>query len=199
PFTIEYLPGKVIYQGEQTLNGEHAEWLVRYRKGYATGDIGRVNVQTEFLKALITSVKQKGRINAVNLLAKNYSEITTDLPLNKMIEYANEAYKINPQDISYFVAEGSGAMNKSYAVYQLDAAKLAECLNTNFRPLGEFVSEQELEIQQVPLPPPVQEKEYTAEDIAEENFFAEYEYTEPNRSDTETEEQESLWFDELFS
>lgn len=31
---INYLPGKVLYPGEQTLNGEQAEWIIRYRAGY---------------------------------------------------------------------------------------------------------------------------------------------------------------------
>lgn len=35
PYQINYLPGKVIPEGKQVLDGEKAEWLVRYRAGYA--------------------------------------------------------------------------------------------------------------------------------------------------------------------
>ena len=38
--------------GRQTLDGEKAMELVRFRKGYASQDIQRTKVQQEFLRAL---------------------------------------------------------------------------------------------------------------------------------------------------
>lgn len=42
-----------LNEGLQTLNGEEAMGLVRFRSGYANADIGRVSVQRDFVKAAI--------------------------------------------------------------------------------------------------------------------------------------------------
>lgn len=57
-----------LEEGEQILNGEQAEGLIRYRKGseysygYENGDIDRVNVQQDFMKALANQLLQKETI-----------------------------------------------------------------------------------------------------------------------------------------
>ena len=45
PEQVIYSYDKVLYPGEQVLNGEQAELFVRARKGYNEGDIGRVKAQ----------------------------------------------------------------------------------------------------------------------------------------------------------
>ena len=55
-----------LKEGRQVLDGEKAMQLVRFR-GYDDGDIGRVAVQQDFLKALIKeclSLKHWGKIKA---------------------------------------------------------------------------------------------------------------------------------------
>lgn len=42
-----------IKKGKQILNGKNAEGLIRYRHDYAMGDLQRISVQQEFMKALI--------------------------------------------------------------------------------------------------------------------------------------------------
>ena len=78
---IDYLPGKYLAAGEQVLTGQQAEWLVRYREGYATGDIGRLEVQQASLKAAVQAVYAKGRAEAIAALDRNYSQVETDMPL----------------------------------------------------------------------------------------------------------------------
>ncbi len=45
-----------LQKGLQTLDGEQAMGLVRFRKGYATQDIQRTQTQQQFLKALAKAV-----------------------------------------------------------------------------------------------------------------------------------------------
>ncbi|MBQ8011129.1 MAG: LCP family protein, partial [Oscillospiraceae bacterium] len=45
PYTIVYEADKILYEGEQVLNGTQSEWFVRFRRGYDEGDIGRVKAQ----------------------------------------------------------------------------------------------------------------------------------------------------------
>ncbi|HWQ79054.1 MAG TPA: M56 family metallopeptidase [Anaerovoracaceae bacterium] len=49
-----------LEKGRQVLDGERAEMLVRFRKGYAEGDLARIEVEKAFLAAMI---EQKSGIN----------------------------------------------------------------------------------------------------------------------------------------
>ena len=51
-----------LKEGQQHLNGEQAEQFVRYRSGYANADLGRVDVQQQFMKAFISQTFSKGTI-----------------------------------------------------------------------------------------------------------------------------------------
>ncbi len=74
PFDMDYDdPEQNLYihlkKGRQVLNGKKAEQLVRYRKGnkrgqgYIDGDIGRIKMQQEFIKGLIT---QKAKLKYIS-------------------------------------------------------------------------------------------------------------------------------------
>lgn len=52
PEDVFYSYDKILYAGEQVLNGEQAELFVRARKGYMEGDIGRVKAQRIFMAAV---------------------------------------------------------------------------------------------------------------------------------------------------
>ena len=146
PQRINYLPGQVIEPGQQTLTGEQAEWFVRYRAGYASGDLGRISAQELFLRALMKAVKDKGRVEAFKSVTKNYDNISTNLPMIQLLSLANEAFLIENDAISFFVAPGSGVTTGGYAVYSLEAEGLAEILNEHFRPADKEVAASQLDI-----------------------------------------------------
>jgi len=148
PQRIEFLPDKIIEKGKQHLTGEQAEWFVRYRAGYPTGDIGRVNAQKLMLDALMQAVRDKGRAGMLLLASQNYNKITTDLPLMDALSLANEGFQVEKEKIQVYTLEGTGKMYNGYAVYEADRDKLAELLNLHFRPYSEQVSS--ISIAQVP-------------------------------------------------
>ncbi len=133
PFEMDYLPGKVLEAGTQTLNGEKAEWFIRYRAGYASGDLGRIDAHKLFATALMEKVKAMGRFKSLAALSQNYKYVSTDIPLPKMLSLANEAFMIEPASISYFTVPGYGVFSHGYAVYGINRMQLAEILNKNFR------------------------------------------------------------------
>lgn len=56
-FTDERGNGKfTLDKGENLLDGEKAETFIRYRRGYALGDLSRINAQKIFLKGMIKTV-----------------------------------------------------------------------------------------------------------------------------------------------
>lgn len=72
-----------LQKGRQVLNGEKAEMLVRYRKGYLNGDLGRIGVQKAFLGAMIeqkSDIKIGSMKEIYQLLSKG---IETDLDIDK--------------------------------------------------------------------------------------------------------------------
>lgn len=129
---IDYLPGKVLYPGEQTLTGEQAEWIIRYRAGYADGDLGRIDAQTQFLMACIDRVHELGRLQCIPILMKHYDDVETDMPLDKMISVASALFELDTNDMEMHVVPGQGTMYYSYAVYAVDKPELLEMLNENF-------------------------------------------------------------------
>ena len=129
---IDYLPGKVLYPGEQTLTGEQAEWIIRYRAGYADGDLGRIDAQTQFLMACIDRVHELGRLQCIPILMKHYDDVEADMPLDKMISVASALFELDTDDMKMHVVPGQGTMYYSYAVYAVDKPQLLEMLNENF-------------------------------------------------------------------
>ena len=125
---IDYLPGKVLYPGEQTLTGEQAEWIIRYR----AGDLGRIDAQTQFLMACIDRVHELGRLQCIPILMKHYDDVETDMPMDKMISVASALFELDTNDMEMHVVPGQGTMYYSYAVYAVDKPELLEMLNENF-------------------------------------------------------------------
>ena len=93
PFDVDYAAigegDSVIRAGYQTLNGEAMEFLLRARKIYPDGDIGRLNMQRQFYAALFRKLKSIGNIWDVARLAPavlNYME--TDLSASQLVSFA---------------------------------------------------------------------------------------------------------------
>ncbi len=119
-----------LQPGYQLLNGDQAEQLIRFRKGdesagsygYATGDLGRIEVQQAFLKEVINQVLAKENLvgNALGLAKTYYNYVTTDiniLDIPKYVDYALSADKNNITTYSLPV-EYDYINNKSYALVQ---------------------------------------------------------------------------------
>ena len=136
-----------LKEGKQVLDGEKAMQLVRFR-GYAEGDIRRVAVQQDFLKALIKeclNIKHWGKIKAyINLAMEN---IQTDLGFGSVVWFAanvmglNEAPMLKMSDVytctlpgNYWASTWSRATstNQSYVTIYVD--KTVKLVNERFNP-----------------------------------------------------------------
>lgn len=155
PQAIYYLPGKTLQPGLQTLDGEKAEWFIRYRAGYTTGDIGRMEARALFIKALAQKASKLSVTSAVSLATTMYSEVTTDLSLKEILAYVNLAMGMDFDNIYTEIVPGNGVMHNSFAVYGIDAEETADILNEHFRPYSDKVDAEDLEIAEVINPPAV--------------------------------------------
>lgn len=80
-----------VKKGPQTLDGNLAMQVVRYRS-YPTGDLGRVQVQQDFLKAVISKCLRIENMTRINELAKVFTDnVTTNLTINEIAWFADKA------------------------------------------------------------------------------------------------------------
>lgn len=133
PFDMEYSdPVQELYinikKGEQTFNGAQAENLVRYRSGYSTGDIGRIEMQHNFMKAFVEQLlTTKNRLNMVNILAGVLVKVDTDFI--SAADYLVYLDKMSPDKFAMHLLPGKvDDSARSYFIYDYEATK--KLLNT---------------------------------------------------------------------
>ena len=131
-------PGQNLYihidAGYQCLNGEQAMGVVRYRSGYANGDLGRIEMQQQFLKAVATQFIRLGNIpnisQVVSLLAKN---MDTDLSAANIAFFLRQALLCDSENINFHTMPNTPDMvyGLSYTFVELDPwlEMINQCLN----------------------------------------------------------------------
>ncbi len=137
PVPIVWSNGNRVEEGVQTLNGAQAEMFMRYRAGYAMGDIGRVNAQRLFFDGLFNKAKELGKLKCFGILTDVYSDIQTDMPLLKAVSFANAAFDLGSENIKYLILPGEGRNVDGLSVYVIYSDELEEMLNEEFKVEGE--------------------------------------------------------------
>lgn len=116
-----------LYPGDQLLDGDKAEQLVRFRK-YPEGDIKRVRVQQDFIKAVIDQKLNIEIVTKIPELYKTLSEnVKTNMSLGDIIKYANSLKDIDKEKITMHELPGeySGAgYDASYWLPNMKEIKL---------------------------------------------------------------------------
>lgn len=91
--------------GTQLLDGNHAEQLIRYRKGndgngYATGDMERVSLRGDFMISALRQVKDKiGILGMIELIPSLKTHVSTSMSAQDMVFYAKTVYSIHNDGI----------------------------------------------------------------------------------------------------
>ena len=142
-----------LKKGVQTLDGEHAMQLVRFRR-YSEGDIKRVEVQQNFMKALIKeclSIQHWGKIKAyIDLAMEN---VETDLEFGSVVWFAsnalglNGAPALNMNDVytctlpgDYWGSAWSRDTNQEQSYVTIYPKQVVELVNERFNPYEQRVS-----------------------------------------------------------
>ena len=89
-----------LKEGMQVLDGDEAEQFLRFRSGYATADLGRVEAQRNFIKAFIKTIVNKKNITKVPNIIKIALENTkTNATTRELMKYIDEVKEINIDEI----------------------------------------------------------------------------------------------------
>lgn len=116
--------------GRQVLDGKKAEMLVRYRKGYADGDIGRLGAQKRFLASLFASLQQKvNSDNAYPLANALMDGLDTDIGIATAVALGLEALTTKSERLIFVTAPGEQIVaEKSGASYYVLSAASTDSL-----------------------------------------------------------------------
>lgn len=110
--------------GLQTLDGEQAEGLVRFRKGYIEGDVGRIKTQQIFLQALANKILSPSTFTRLPQIASViFDTVTTDMSLSDVTGYLKYLKNFTSDNISFFILPGEAEYvnSKWYFVIDEDA------------------------------------------------------------------------------
>ena len=132
-----YEADKVLKPGKQTLNGQQAEWFVRFRREYDEGDIGRVKAQRIFLAAAMQKLLDMSQTELMSAMQKIYKNewIATDLSLEQISMLADFAAKRLTMDgVNVYMVPGEGIMYEGQAVYSIHKTEAIHLINEYFRP-----------------------------------------------------------------
>lgn len=115
-----------LKKGVQLLDGDKAEQLVRFRR-YADGDVGRIQVQQLFLKALAKKVLSTETIlnNLGDYIKVAFKYVDTDISLSDALKYANYIKKIDMNKMTMETLPGVGQYvgGISYFIHDPDATQ----------------------------------------------------------------------------
>jgi LCP family protein required for cell wall assembly len=128
-----------IGPGTVKLKGYEAEGFVRHRNSYSKGDIGRVEAQRKFYKALMQRVTELGKSDLLNVARNCYDDISTDLTIAQMLGYASKVSETDPSDITIVGIPGQAGTRNGQSYYFPHKAELVKVLNDQMRPYEEKV------------------------------------------------------------
>ena len=125
-----------IDKGLQTLNGKQAVGFVRYRSGYAEGDIGRVKAQQLFIEALVNQVATPATVTKmpklINIVLDN---MDTDLTNGELLWFGKEVLEIDmATNFNMFVLPGEPQYVRGVSYYLPNESEILAIVNEYFNP-----------------------------------------------------------------
>ena len=144
PFDMDYDdPDQNLHihlnEGMQRLTGKKAEQLVRYRKGnrhnegYIDGDIGRIKMQQDFIKALIKqklSLKYFSRADDIFAIFNQY--FRTNIDIRDFTYYLPGIRNIKSENINSYMLPGESIMEGEVWYFIADKEKTEDLIQSNF-------------------------------------------------------------------
>ena len=147
-----------LNKGVNRLDGYSAAHFVRYRKGYATGDLGRIDAQKIFLTALFKTVKdQVGIEETARLLLALGPDVRTNAGLLDVFGFlVKNRNQLDDVDLRFVTVPGEATMINGKSFYVFNRKNTAEILirdfyiaSQGFDPERFFVNEDNLAVKNI--------------------------------------------------
>ncbi len=124
-----------IKAGEQTLDGASAVQFLRYRSGYVTGDLGRVNAQKLFMAAFIERLDENKNPAKIYRLFKLVAQnCDTNIAEQDVMRILTVATRYTDGEVFYVTAPGEAiqSQNSGAWYYVLSRQSMSELLFNYF-------------------------------------------------------------------
>ena len=124
-----------LKKGSNHLLGDEALSFIRFRSGYITGDIGRLDAQKIFLNAFIKRIgEQKNPIILLNILKLVLAESDTNIGEQNLISLGMKGSKNHGGTTRYITAPGEAVQSEESGAwyYILSSSSMAEILREFF-------------------------------------------------------------------
>ena len=119
--------------GKQTLNGDKAQMLVRFRKGYIRGDLDRLDVQKRFMAAFFSKVKSTVNIfNAYGIADKLLPYVKTNISASSFVSIGLKALKVEADAVGFLTLPGEDARDGGLSYYVMSRSSTNEALRKYF-------------------------------------------------------------------
>lgn len=125
-----------LQRGLQLLDGAAAEGLVRYRNSFANADLGRIQVQQDFMHALISQVVQQNMFSNIFMMMNAYlNYVDTNFGVWDIPRFLPLIGKISPDNVFTHTLPGSDEWTtRSYFI--MDEVATRELINEIFHSDG---------------------------------------------------------------
>ncbi len=127
-----------LKKGYQLLDGDKAEQYVRCRYIYPTGDIGRVEAQSDFLKEAFSQVTERyksgGDINTQKLITILGDMVDTNFTLEEMLKYAPYLLNVDLESLNIMMLAGYPEYRNNVSYFIANESKNAQIIKEYFTP-----------------------------------------------------------------
>ncbi len=122
-----------LKEGMQHIDGDKAEQLVRFRR-YKLGDVQRVQVQQDFMKALAQKLLSDNNIlkNLPELVKTAYEYVETDISLSDALKYVQYVKDVDMSKMQMETLPGVGEMVNGVSYYIINETEAPEAINRIF-------------------------------------------------------------------
>ena len=152
-----------IKKGYQKLTGEQAMGVVRWRHnnsggGYSTGDLGRIETQQAFMKAVIQQLLQVKNVTKIQKFAEIFEKnVKTDLSVQNLFWFGKSAIMggLSMDNVNFVTMPNktTSCWSRTYKNYQSYvvpiSSELIDLVNNSLSPFVEQVTLSELDIMSV--------------------------------------------------
>ncbi|SCG83714.1 putative transcriptional regulator ywtF [Proteiniborus sp. DW1] len=122
-----------LKKGKQVLDGDKSLQFLRYRKGYADQDLGRIEAQHQFMSSAI-----KKALNPVNILKlpkfidTYVKNVDTNIPLDTIAKFALKVKNVDTENIEMATLPGEPKYISKVWYFIHNESKTQEMINSMF-------------------------------------------------------------------
>ena len=111
-WTLDIKPGMNHFNGEDTM------WYLRTRHIYENGDIGRVEAQQNFVKAMVDQAVEKSKqMNLMTVISSYIKYVKTNIPMPVMMDMVKNIDKFSSDKVENYIVPGEESTINGISYY----------------------------------------------------------------------------------